>query len=992
MSANILVIEYEPRYLEHVQAALSDGDFLLEIAGNMDDAVNRCAHFEPTIVIITSVLPNLRVEDAITQLRARAGLRITPFLILMSGYQGDDPKQDAQRYGAQDVLQRPFGRDDLRARVEELVLSAPNPAATQAIPQEMLEALRKSAGLDGDGRPVTSDDLFGDILSDVEGGEQQPIAVPEVAASPPEAAQTPTPAPPRAPAKGASESNRVDDAFSSMLEESKPQSSAEVKRAAEEAAEKMLSETLAGLDIQHSTSRSPRTDVAETPPQSPAAPQRPEPQENAPAPPKQQQAPPVRAESPKPPPVVAAPPSARVKPAASEKPLDSAAPASAAPPASKPARTAPGTDPPPAPAKTPTRAVKGTQFGQYVIEEHIATGGMAELYKARMVGMEGFQKTVAIKRILSNLTDSEEFVRMFIDEAKLAAQLNHNNIIHIYDLGKVDRSHYIAMEFIEGHDLRSILGDCRETGRRMPVPLALYVTMLLASALDYAHKKRDFENRDLGLVHRDVSPQNVLISHDGDVKLCDFGIAKAASKASQTRAGALKGKLQYMSPEQAWGKNIDHRSDIFSLGLVLYEMLTTQKVFAGDSELSVLEQVRDPVIAAPSSHNVVIDAEIDRIVFKALHADREERYQSAHELHTDVERVLREQNASPDRAAIAAFLSELAGGPPAPPIVADRGGAKPPTIPPAPVHETPHETPPPPDPRRAEPPAMPEHDDELERVLSVESDLNVENDGMPTPLLDEFREGTGSFTRGGNAKGRLTWWLLGLLAVVLGVAGWWWFFGRGGDGVAEPSTAPTLPVAPVATDTPTPEPEPALMSEEELIEQARSVAAAEIIKQEEALRKRLEEEFPTPTPIPPTPTPTETATPTATATSTRVPPTATPVPSSTPIPPTPTPAVREGDIVSPGPNVVPPYALQQDPPAYPLKAQRMKQKGLVEIEALVGTNGIVEDTRIISVDPLGFGFEEATEAAVKTWRYRPATKLGVKVRMWVTIRVPFNMQ
>ncbi len=192
MSANILVIEYEPRYLEHVRAALLDGDFRLEIAGNMDDAVNRCAHFEPTIVIITSVLPNLRVEDAITQLRARAGLRITPFLILMSGYQGNDPKKDALRYGAQDLLQRPFGRDDLRARVDELVATAPNPAATQAIPQEMLEALRRSAGLDGDGRPVTSDDLFGEILSDVEGGERQPVAAPEVA--------KPTPVPP--PARG----------------------------------------------------------------------------------------------------------------------------------------------------------------------------------------------------------------------------------------------------------------------------------------------------------------------------------------------------------------------------------------------------------------------------------------------------------------------------------------------------------------------------------------------------------------------------------------------------------------------------------------------------------------------------------------------------------------------------------------------------------------------------------------------------------------------
>ena len=160
-----------------------------------------------------------------------------------------------------------------------------------------------------------------------------------------------------------------------------------------------------------------------------------------------------------------------------------------------------------------------------------------------MMGMEGFQKTVAIKRILPHLTDNDEFVTMFIDEAKLAAQLNHNNIIHIYDLGKIERSYYIAMEYIEGHDLRSLLRLCRDREVQPPIAIGLHIATMLASALDYAHRKQDFEDRDLGLVHRDVSPQNVLISNDGDIKLCDFGIAKAASKASHTRAGALKGQI-----------------------------------------------------------------------------------------------------------------------------------------------------------------------------------------------------------------------------------------------------------------------------------------------------------------------------------------------------------------------------------------------------------------------------------------------------------------
>jgi len=473
MSANILVIEYEPGHVERIRAALADSAYRLQVAGDVDGAVDLCAHFEPALVIITSVLPNLKIEDAITQLRGRAGLRVTPTLILMSGYRGEDPQADAVRYGAQDILERPFGAEALVEKVQSLLSSAPSAAATQAIPQDMLEALRRSAGLSGGEKAVTSHELFGEILSDVEGGEQPPVRPPE------------DPGPPKKTAP-----SRVEEALADVLESGK---GAPTPRRADDSSttdvDALLSETLAGLDIK--------------------------------------------------PLIVSASPSVR---------------------------EAESTEPPPPPEKPPELPPKdedpepsGTEFGQYILQEHIATGGMAEVYKARMMGMEGFQKTVAIKRILAHLSDNDEFVRMFIDEAKLAAQLNHNNIIHIYDLGMIDRSHYIAMEYIEGRDLRSILQESRERGITAPIPISLYIGTLLAGALDYAHKKRDFENRDLGLVHRDVSPQNVLISNDGGIKLCDFGIAKAASKASHTRAGALKGKLQYMSPEQAWGKDIDHR-------------------------------------------------------------------------------------------------------------------------------------------------------------------------------------------------------------------------------------------------------------------------------------------------------------------------------------------------------------------------------------------------------------------------------------------------
>ncbi len=945
MSANILVVEYEPRYVEHVRKALAGPDYRLEIAGNMDQAVNRCADFEPSVVIITSVLPNLKIEDAITQLRARAGLRATPFLILMSGYRGDKPKRDAVRYGAQDILERPFGADALRGRVDELIRSAPSPAATQAIPQEMLETLRRSAGLQGDDARVTSDELFGDILSDMEGGEQQPVQAP---------ADAPTPPPKTPPARSPS----VDEVLSGILaQEEKP--APRKARSTDEEVDKLLSDTLSGLDIAALRKKAARPAPQAGPPAArPVAPGA------AAAPP-----PPAPKQAPRPAEKKPAPPS---RAAGRERPTD--------------AKVAP---PPEAPAPL------GSQFGQYVIEEHIATGGMADVYKARMMGMEGFQKTVAIKRILSSLNDSEEFVRMFIDEAKLAAQLNHNNIIHIYDLGKVDRSHYIAMEYIEGRDLRSILEECRERGLNIPIDLALYITDLLASALDHAHKKRDFDNRALGLVHRDVSPQNVLISYEGDVKLCDFGIAKAASKATQTRAGALKGKLQYMSPEQAWGKDIDHRSDIFSLGLVLFEMLTNEKVFSGTSELSVLEQVRDPIITAPSMKNTEVDTEIDRIVFLALNAERDERYQSAEDMKRDLERVMRKKGWSPDRSALVEFLTGLEGGAEAasrraaaPAVKHEpvaRSAAAPQTVPPPPT--TPVGSPLDTTPGGAPP---------LRDLLTRDEDLeSVVTTTRPSVERIEIRPSESGISRrrattvgGGN---RRLWMLLGALAVVVAAASGWYLFGRKGS-ESQP-VARTAPIAVFPTETPTAEPTIGLMSDQELIERAREVAAAEITKQEEELRKRLEQEFPTPTPIPPTPVPTDTPTPEPTDTATPIPPTATPPPPTpTAIPPTATPSVREGDIVVRGPGVVPPVVIYQEEPSYPPMAEKMRATGLVEAEALIGVNGSVEEIRITRVEGRNVGFEKATEEAIRKWRYKPATKDGIKVRMWVTIRVPFRVQ
>jgi serine/threonine protein kinase len=217
---------------------------------------------------------------------------------------------------------------------------------------------------------------------------------------------------------------------------------------------------------------------------------------------------------------------------------------------------------------------KPIPFGKYYLLERINVGGMAEVFKAKAFGVEGFERLLAVKRILPNIAEDEEFITMFIDEAKIAVQLQHANVAQIFDLGKVDDSYFIALEYVNGKDLRAIFDRGRQRGEVMSVPQACFVVMQVCEGLDYAHNKRDAQGHELHLVHRDISPQNVLIGFEGEIKLIDFGIAKAAGKASKTQAGILKGKFGYMSPEQVRGLPIDRRSDIFSVGIVLYELLT----------------------------------------------------------------------------------------------------------------------------------------------------------------------------------------------------------------------------------------------------------------------------------------------------------------------------------------------------------------------------------------------------------------------------------
>jgi len=300
-------------------------------------------------------------------------------------------------------------------------------------------------------------------------------------------------------------------------------------------------------------------------------------------------------------------------------------------------------------------------YGPYELLERVAVGGMAEVFKAKRSGVSGFEKIVAVKRILPHLSDNQEFVGMFVDEAKMVAGLTHPNIVQIFDLGKIESSYYIAMEYVHGRDLRTILRRAKDRGLKMPLDLALRIASLVAAALEYAHRKKDDRGRPMEIVHRDVSPQNILISFEGDVKLTDFGIAKAASKASTTDRGALRGKLLYMSPEQAWGRAMDRRSDVFSLGLVLYETITDQRPFLGmtaSSEVSILEAVRQCRIVPPREVSPRIPEELDRLVMKALARDPDDRYQNAAEMARGLEKVLRDRPA-PTAHELTRFLELL---------------------------------------------------------------------------------------------------------------------------------------------------------------------------------------------------------------------------------------------------------------------------------------------------------------------------------------------
>jgi TonB family protein len=833
----------------------------------------------------------------------------------------------------------------------------PKPFTDETIVAAIRDAL---AATDRDAKTVriatgslTSNDIFSDLLEELGREPSEPITRP--------AAKPPAPPPPP-PTVSDDIERRLRDTLSGVTTPARPAAppKAASRKPAADDLDRMISETL-------------RIPVARTPATSPGSASRP--REESPAPS-------VRADS-----TPATPIRADSTPSGSRRaePREAVAP------------------------EGPDR------FGQYELLEKIASGGMAELFRARRTGVEGFQKIVAIKKILPHISDNDEFITMFADEAKLAAELNHPNIVHIYDLGKIQAGGYfIAMEYVQGTDLRSILAAGRQVSLPLPVPLAVYVASKVASALDYAHRRRDARGEELHIVHRDVSPQNILISHEGEIKLCDFGIAKADRKVSQTESGSLKGKLQYMSPEQAWGKPIDHRSDLFSLGSVLHEMLTGERLFRGSTDMVVLEAVRKAEVVAPSHRNSDVSAALDAVVLKALAPDPQARYATGSEMLRDLEAILYSYTPAPGSADVAIYLNRLreaqtAAAAPRPAELA-RVSAPAPAASPVRSEATPRPAPPPP----TAPPEAPVgvlSAADADRPKEVRSD--VFGSFSPTRIESERRKRAPLY--------------LGMAAVL--VVGGILAFVLARRNPAPPSApaptpapAPTESVAvpsvapPVAVPTAAAAPDPRAIQQEVQRQLAAKRLAASKDPRTAALAaaaaagtRQAPAPIPTeapvaravatpppavPTPAPPEPTevvveeaPREAPVEAAAAAPENPPPAPQEVPAARVAPPAAEPEVSRGDLVGPGPGVVEPSLVAPPRIAYPPVARQQRVAGQVVVLVLVNENGTVSDARIQKGIGGRTGIDGVVLQAVKGSRFRAATKKGIPVKMWRTVVV-----
>lgn len=488
--------------------------------------------------------------------------------------------------------------------------------------------------------------------------------------------------------------------------------------------------------------------------------------------------------------------------------------------------------------------MNGTQpqvFGKYLLIRRIAVGGMAEIFLAKVQGAQGFQRDVVIKRILPTYSEDEAFVTMFIDEARIAARLHHPNIVQIYDFDRCDDFYYIAMEYVNGRDLRKVLDRGIKSGKRITPVRTAQILADIAAGLKHAHEATSDDGQPLNIVHRDVSPHNIMLAFSGEAKILDFGIAKAAARSTRTRAGTVKGKCSYMSPEQARGRPLDGRSDLFALCAIGWEMLTARKLFQGESDFEILNHVMSQEVPAPSSLNREVPPELDAILLRGLERDLDRRYPDMATLERELRNFIFRNARGLDEVAVGPYLQDLFAE------ELDRGTSTQVPLTPSPqATRTPEpgratRTPEPaPEPVAPPPAAVPEPTDgppsqptsapvsdraagssEIHRSNTLPLDeqeiaayLQQNARKRPAPPPAEARPApVEAGDRGTGVRGRSRAVLWGLLAALLaGGLGWWWVARDRGPGEApgtpgSPAVAPAVVGASADAGAPPP-PEP----------------------------------------------------------------------------------------------------------------------------------------------------------------------------------------
>jgi len=693
----ILVVDYDPKSLSHTRELLQTAGFDVETCADGLAALDNYKTSNPDLVLLSPMIPKMHGFEVCSTIRKMPGGDKTPIVIITDVYKGKRYRLDAiKKYGATEYIEKPIEDANLLSILQNLISGNGTPVTITPLP--------KSAAEEDDQSTVqfSAEDIKLAIDSAEKAiNEKQPAPTPTPI-------PTPTPVAAAVPIKKTEKRLRDDDIdrkleeslaglsldFSKLKSKPKPAAPVAAKPAPQPVkpapvptpipkqpmaapvvskpaapmappadatftSEDLFTDVIASVEreLEHEkiiTSSGVKQKTAASTNPAPAV---------------------VPSRQPEPPP----------KKSSFDEELerkisdtlsgilkdktksDQAPPKPAAPPAE-----APKVETPAQPtiqllrneiesAIAAVTASEGINFGQYLLLSKIATGGMAELFKAKRKGVEGFEKILAIKRILPHMSDNEEFITMFIDEAKLAAQLTHHNICQIFDLGKIDNSYYIAMEYVHGKDLRAVIKTARTRSKTIPAELGILITSKICSALDYAHRKNDSSGHPLNLVHRDVSPQNILITYEGDVKLVDFGIAKAATKVHVTQHGALKGKILYMSPEQAWGKAVDRRSDIFSVCAVLYEMLAGRPLFfdENDTEVTILEKVREARVIPICSIVPTLPKELEKILNKGLQKNPNDRYQLASDLQKDLDNLFYTEGYNATSASLASFARDL---------------------------------------------------------------------------------------------------------------------------------------------------------------------------------------------------------------------------------------------------------------------------------------------------------------------------------------------